>query len=119
MAATGVGGACGALLRWALGAAAGPVDGFPWPTLTANLLGSVLIGAVAVYVFARIRHPLVWPAVGVGFCGGFTTFSAFAVETSELLRDGELVTASTYTIVSVAGATVLVRAAMTATRRLL
>lgn len=59
-----------------------------WPlaTLAVNVLGSILIGLLWGRA-AQMPQPLILLGV-VGFCGGFTTFSAFSLETVELLRAG-------------------------------
>jgi CrcB protein len=64
---------------------------FPWATFLINVGGSTLLGFIAA---AYLGHPD--PArrnwyllLGTGFCGGFTTFSTFSLETLELLRDGK------------------------------
>lgn len=71
--AVAVGGALGALTRYGLGV------WFPhiWTTLVINILGSLVLGLLA----ALLVHDKVWYIfLGTGFCGGFTTFSSFAVE---------------------------------------
>ncbi|WP_433269928.1 fluoride efflux transporter CrcB [Actinosynnema sp. CS-041913] len=55
---------------------------FPWGTLTVNVAGSFILGCVA-------GADPVWTAlIGVGFCGGLTTYSTFSFETVRLLEDG-------------------------------
>lgn len=63
----------------------------PWGTITINILGSFLIGFFGTLTLAGGRHPLPETArlfVMVGFCGGFTTFSSFSLQTLDLLRNG-------------------------------
>lgn len=68
------GGALGSVSRWSVGLV---VPG-PWATLTVNLLGCLLVGLLAGWLFeARPRLRLL---VGVGFLGGFTTFSTHLLE---------------------------------------
>lgn len=66
-------------------------EGFPWGTLAANVLGSFIIGFYAMQA-ARGGHLWASPEarlfVMTGFCGGFTTFSAFSLETLLLLESG-------------------------------
>lgn len=63
---------------------------FPYGTLTVNLAGSFLVGFIATLAFERAALNPTWrAAILVGFCGGFTTYSAFAYETFELLRTGD------------------------------
>lgn len=63
---------------------------FPWGTLLVNTLGSLLIGAVAAWAAADPAErtlPTHWRQFAVnGFCGGFTTFSIFNLETLALLE---------------------------------
>jgi len=73
-------------------------------TLTVNIVGCLLMGLlVAVVVSDPGRHPLWRPFLGVGVLGGFTTFSAFALDTVTLLRNGSVAWALGYLIASVAG----------------
>jgi CrcB protein len=76
---------------------------FPWGTFAVNVLGSLVIGALAVLIPADIR-PLTENArafLMVGICGGFTTFSSFSLETLNLARNGDWGAALGYTLGSV------------------
>ena len=78
---------------------------FPWGTLTVNVLGSFIIGFTTVLTGPDGR--LFVPAdarifIIVGFCGGFTTFSTFSLQTLTLLRDGDMTRAGLNIAVSVA-----------------
>ena len=84
----GVGGAFGSMARYGVGLAL-PTTGFPYATLTVNVIGCFCIGMVMPTV-ARIEalSPELRLLIVVGFLGGFTTFSAFGNETEALLRSG-------------------------------
>ena len=78
MAAVALGGGGGAVARYAVGrVAAGwsahSVELFPWPTFMVNLVGSFVLGLIAVS-FRSHPQPIWWLLLGTGFCGGFTTF---------------------------------------------
>lgn len=92
-------GAAGALSRYAIGTAAGSTS-FPWPTLGVNVLGCLALGVVLAVGPAR-WSPELTTGVGVGFLGGFTTFSTFGAETQSLVRDDRLGAAATYVALSV------------------
>jgi len=84
-----LGAGCGALLRWRLGVWSGQMwPSFPPGTLLANLAGCLLIGLAAGWFESR---PEISQAtrllVTTGFLGGFTTFSAFSLETVALLSE--------------------------------
>jgi CrcB protein len=95
----GLGGALGSVARHGLNQAiqARQLSGtFPVGIFAINVIGSVLVGAVAGLVMAG-RWPL--PAesrafVMVGLLGGFTTFSSFSLDTITLMRDGHVVQAA-------------------------
>jgi fluoride exporter len=71
--------------------------GLPWATLGVNALGCLLIGVLMVHVVeVGEAHPLVRPFLGVGVLGGFTTFSTYTGEVTELLADGRAVQALAY-----------------------
>lgn len=84
LGAVALGGATGAVLRWALEVALPAGEAWPWATLLANVLGSA---ALAWLVVHDDRHPR-WlrPGVGTGLLGGFTTFSTYAVQVAVLGR---------------------------------
>ncbi len=100
------GGAIGAGFRYHIGTVAlrnlGP--GFPFGTWIVNLLGGLLMGVLA-GVIARtpIEGEPLRLFLGVGVLGGFTTFSAFSLETFNMLSRGQYVMASAYAVSSVAG----------------
>ena len=79
-------------------------DRFPWGTLFVNVTGSFVIGFYAALtgpdgrVFVSARQRLF---VMVGFCGGYTTFSAFSLETLRLMQSGNVRTALVYILVSI------------------
>ncbi len=114
-----VGGALGALARWAVAAAlpSSPA-GWPWATLLVNLTGCLLIGLLLAALAARSPEP-VWarPFLAVGVLGGYTTYSTFAVETVQLVEDGAVVAAAGYVLASVVGGVAAVAAGLLAGRR--
>jgi CrcB protein len=113
-----LGGAIGAGLRHLAGGVAlarlGP--GFPWGTLFVNLAGGLLIGLLAGwFVRAGANEPMrLFLAVGV--LGGFTTFSAFSLETFLMIERGQLGVAAAYAGTSVFGSVALLFAGLWLTR---
>jgi CrcB protein len=98
------GGAVGATVRWAV-ATTWSTDGFPWPVFAVNVVGSVLLGLLLAEEWSHPRARLLLHDGGaIGFCGGLTTFSTFAVEVVDLVRDANATLAATYGVVSVAAA---------------
>ena len=92
LAAIALAGAVGTLTRYGLSGWAQRLvgGGFPWGTLSVNLAGSLLAGIF--WAMAENRISLsgeIRAIVLVGFMGGFTTFSAFMLETGELMRDAQ------------------------------
>lgn len=65
---------------------------FPWGTLTVNVSGSLVLGAVAGAVSGGAPIWLL-TLIGTGFCGALTTFSTFGFETLRLVEDGSVVEA--------------------------
>ncbi|HJQ44784.1 MAG TPA: fluoride efflux transporter CrcB [Amycolatopsis sp.] len=107
-----IGGGLGALARYGLALELPTRPGqFPWGTFITNIAGCFLIGVLMVLVTAVwSAHRLVRPFLGVGFLGGFTTFSTYAVEARGLLQPGEVLVAFAYlggTLVGAMGAVIL------------
>jgi fluoride exporter len=101
-----LGGAIGSTARLWLGAHVAMLIGltFPWGTILVNILGSLIIGFFATLTGpgGRVVVPVDAQAfVMVGLCGGFTTFSAFSLQTLELARDGRLLSAAANIMLSV------------------
>jgi len=100
-----LGGAVGSVLRYETGAfvlrQVGTVQ-FPWGTFTVNVLGCAIAGVLAglgerhAFLTAEMRL-----LIFTGFLGGFTTFSAFGVETIGLVERGEWGIAALYVVSSV------------------
>jgi len=105
-----LGGAAGALARWAVAEALPRSSGgWPWATLAVNVTGCLLMGVLlAVLAARRPDDDRLRTFLGAGVLGGFTTFSAFAVEVADLLRAGAPVLAASYVVVSVLGGLVAV-----------
>jgi fluoride exporter len=100
-----LGGALGALARWAL-AAAMPHSpgGWPWSTLLVNLVGCLAIGVLLAVLLERFPDSRrLRPFLAVGVLGGFTTYSTFAVDVVELTGAGRAPLAVAYVLASVLG----------------
>lgn len=89
-----LGGAIGSVLRYLTGLAVG----FPYGTLVVNVTGSFLIGVLWVALASRA---VAQPLLITGLLGGFTTFSAFSLDTLRLIEDGRMSHALTYIVASV------------------
>jgi CrcB protein len=102
------GGVIGSLARWLV--SLGIVDqGFPWATLLVNYVGSVILTALVLYAKHHKSHKWWWrPALGTGFCGGFTTYSAFALKIDQYLTDGKIQSVLAYSLASLVGTYILV-----------
>lgn len=100
------GGAAGAMARHlAAQAWPGPDGGPPLATLTVNLAGAVLIGAlIAVVTGPRPAPPWVRQLLGTGFLGGFTTYSAHVLDTGSLAASGRIAEAAAYMVLTLVGA---------------
>jgi CrcB protein len=83
---------------------------FPLGTLAVNLVGCFVLGVIAGGVAQSGWSPHVQSLVGIGFCGGLTTFSTFSVELVTQLRDGLRGRAALYIGSSVAGGIALAQA---------
>jgi CrcB protein len=97
-----VGGAIGSMCRYAVGmwVQRASHSGFPAGTLAVNVIGSIIVGLLTGWLMNAQTHPLIRPALVVGFCGGFTTFSSFGMETVGLMKGGEVSMAAAYVLTS-------------------
>jgi CrcB protein len=100
---SGIGGvarmACAELAGWLWG------DAFPWGILIVNAFGSFVIGFFFTYTGPDGRlliSSTTRQFVMTGFCGGYTTFSAFSLDTFNLLRDQQLLAAGANIVLSIA-----------------
>ena len=99
----GLAGLAGTLLRyWLSGYVARQYgETFPWGTIVVNLIGCLVTGAVFYMTEERFMvNPTVRAVILIGLLGGFTTFSAYGLQTFVLLRDGEYVLATLNIITS-------------------
>ncbi len=106
----GVGGALGAMARFALNVGLQRGVSFPWGTLSANLLGCLLMGIVAQLVASSswFNNTGIIPdqyrlLFAVGFCGAFTTMSALVMELHTMLQRGDLLASFSYVLASIVG----------------
>ena len=99
----GIGGFIGSVCRYLIGLL--PMEassGFPIKTLAINVIGSFCIGLIAALAAKNEGlNPHVVLLLKVGVCGGFTTFSTFAYESTELIKSGHTLTAFAYVCASV------------------
>ncbi len=98
-----VGGALGAITRYALGGWIHSWAGaaFPWGTFAINVSGSLLLGFLYVLLEGSPAAAQWRAFLGIGFCGGFTTFSSFSYEAVRLLQTGQTGRAGVYVVGSV------------------
>jgi fluoride exporter len=111
LAQVALGGAIGASARYLTNVAVlrGIGPGFPWATVVVNVAGSFLMGVLVVWLAEKGAMRLA-PLLMTGILGGFTTFSAFSLDTVALWERGEPMLAAAY----VGGSVVLSVAALLA-----
>lgn len=111
VAAVALGGAVGSVARYATNVVlASLTTAFPWATLLVNVVGAFLIGVFTRNGAGAGDDLVLRLALTTGLCGGFTTFSAFSIETVALVQQGRAGRAMLYVFVSLAlglGATFL------------
>ncbi|MDH4091441.1 MAG: fluoride efflux transporter CrcB [Cyclobacteriaceae bacterium] len=101
--AVGLGGFLGTVARYA---AVKSVDEkinavFPYGTFAVNVIGSLLLGIIYTAALRKVGMTENWRLfLGVGFCGGFTTFSAFAWENFSLIQQKFMGTSLAYALAS-------------------
>ena len=99
-----IGGGIGAAVRHGVNLVAGRWLGlgFPYGTLFINVVGSLAMGLIAEYFALKAGLPQSWRLfLTTGILGGFTTFSAFSLETALLYERGEVAAAAIYAVASV------------------
>ncbi len=100
-----LGGAIGSALRFGVNTAAPRLlgTGFPWATLTVNVVGSFLMGLLSAFLAEKFAdQPDLRLFLTTGVLGGFTTFSAFSFDVFGLVQRGDSSTAVVYGLASVA-----------------
>lgn len=98
-----LGGGLGSLGRWALTFVpwkTAAEAGFPLATLVTNVAGAFLIGVVVAAAVPAGLSPRATLLLKTGVCGGFTTFSTFALETGDLIERGAYGVAAAYLVLS-------------------
>ena len=121
-----VGGALGAMARFALNVVLQRDTLFPWGTLSANLLGCLVMGIIAYFVAtsAWFNQAGIVPdqyrlLFAIGFCGSFTTLSALVMEMHTMLQRGELFNSFAYMTVTMIGGFVFFYAGFVVTRAII
>lgn len=115
-----IGGALGALARYWLSGVLNTADQkLPLGTLTANVLGSLVLGILYVLIMEKARiSPEMRPLLMTGFVGALTTFSTFSLETVVLIQEGHVTAAVFYVLLSVILCLAVLSAAIWLTRLL-
>jgi CrcB protein len=103
IAAILTGGAAGTLARAGLAEALPHASGgWPWATFAVNLAGALILGWLLTRLAERTAPTRYWRfLLGTGFCGAFTTFSTFEIETFQFARQGHVLLAFAYPVASI------------------
>ena len=119
------GGALGAVARYGVGVWAVrlfPATQWPWGTLAVNIVGGLLMGLLAGWLALKagtgVDHERLRLLLGVGLLGGFTTFSAFSLETALMIERRQMGLAAGYVSLSVVLSVAALFAGLMIARRL-
>ncbi len=96
----GAGGAFGSMLRYGTSLVTSTRT-FPFATFTVNIIGSFIIGILLGLSLKNNLNDSGWKLLAVGVCGGFTTFSAFSLESLKLLQQQRYFIFLSYIVISV------------------
>jgi CrcB protein len=97
-----LGGGLGSSLRYLISKWLNTNVAFPLGTFTVNIIGSLIFGVILGYIGKGGNiSPYTSLLLATGFCGGFTTFSAFSYENNVLLKSGDFLNFSIYTACSI------------------
>ena len=78
-----------------------PEHQFPWATLISNAVSVIIMGTALGFFAVKMENETLRSLIIVGFCGGFSTFSTFSLETLELFRKGNYIFAAGNIVLSV------------------
>ncbi len=101
-----IGGAAGAVMRYLISSQTDRLftQPFPYGTLAVNLIGALAMGVLIGVMSKLLKDHALWhPLLAIGFLGGFTTFSTFALDAVTLATRQEILSMGLYVFVSVAG----------------
>ncbi len=98
-----LGGGIGSVLRFYLGKIITSTSSnvFPLATISVNVFSSFILGLLAAYTASKLNSDNLWLFLAVGFCGGFSTFSAFSLEVFQFIKSGMIVMALLNILLSV------------------
>jgi fluoride exporter len=102
-----IGGGIGSVARYGIGSFFSRLMNgvFPWGTFAINIAASFVLGLLAgFFILRQGEYETQRLLIGVGFCGGFSTFSTFTLELFQMIKDGNTAMAFIYVIASVIAA---------------